>query len=277
MFTLIAGIRRHKHVNCHWVLAKTDCGWSVCDRKLLANWFFRLIQCKRGCRDSAAVSTGPRRWLLTGRKMNLSGHCSTVKCRCFVGCLSLIFRAGLGLMKAACVEGTASRGQWTSVWDSQLGCENQKHRKRTISEQKTRNRNWEFIYHALPSFIFNPPQSVLQTPCRAPPPADTPLLSRDSLLAHCSHRFCTLALYQAFKLLSGIDCFVLSQQNLVIWRSMEHFLQVKLVNHHRTCFYMNTHTLRQIQTSCYVFVIHSDFNCAWTMTGTWQPAEVKII
>lgn len=84
MFTLIAGIRRHKHVNCHWVLAKTDCGWSVCDRKLLANWFFRLIQCKRGCRDSAAVSTGPRRWLLTGRKMNLSGHCSTVKCRCWV-------------------------------------------------------------------------------------------------------------------------------------------------------------------------------------------------
>lgn len=84
MFTLIAGIRRHKHVNCHWVLAKTICGWSVCDRKLLANWFFRLIHGKRGCKDRAAVSTGPRRWLLTGRKMNLSGHCSTVKCRCWV-------------------------------------------------------------------------------------------------------------------------------------------------------------------------------------------------
>lgn len=45
----------------------------------------------------------------------------------FVGCLSLIFRAGLGVVKAACVERTASRGQWISVWDSQLGFENQKH------------------------------------------------------------------------------------------------------------------------------------------------------
>lgn len=41
--------------------------------------------------------------------------------------LSLIFRAGLRVVKAACVKGTASQGQWFSVWDSQLGSENQKH------------------------------------------------------------------------------------------------------------------------------------------------------
>ena len=35
--------------------------------------------------------------------------------------LSLIFRAGLRAVKAACVEETASEGQWIPVWDSQLG------------------------------------------------------------------------------------------------------------------------------------------------------------
>lgn len=50
-----------------------------------------------------------------------------LSCDGLLDVLSLIFRAGLEAVKAACVEETASEGHWISVWGlTQLASENQR-------------------------------------------------------------------------------------------------------------------------------------------------------